>query len=122
MRKFTPTTRPSARADLASWYEAIFREQDRHGLSMRELAEQIGISLYTLYAWRRRLSEEEPSDDHEVPGLLEVRVRRDDAASELRAGSSGRLILRIGREREIEIPPGFDSFELARLLGVLESC
>ena len=32
------------------------------------------------------------------------------------------FVVRLGRDRSIEVPPRFDATQLGRLVGVLESC
>lgn len=107
--------RPTDRAELAAWYEAIIDEQERSGLSVTEAAEEVGVTAATLYSWKRRLCRA----DTEVARSL-VRVHVPDA--EYRPSTSATLVLRLRQGRAIEIPDGFDADELARLIAVVDAC
>ena len=114
------TERPQNREDLAKWYEAALIEQESSGLSVAVFADVLGVTSATLYQWRRRLA---PVGGrlHEgrsiAGGLVEVTVDRDVTASDADA-----LVVRLGCDRDIEVPRSFDESDLRRLVAVLESC
>lgn len=115
--------RPSSRSELAAWYESVLAEQERSGLSVADFANRIGVNAVTLYAWRRRLagSASRKRSRRTAAGLVQVRVVADEQPAQP-ATAAAPLVVRIGRNRGIEVPAGFDAAELARLIGVLESC
>jgi transposase-like protein len=120
MNTFHAESRPSSRSELTAWYDAALDAQKDSGLSVAEYAQEIGLTPTTLYRWRRRLeSARSKAPLQEAAGLVRVQVRRDSELPDLRRET---LVVRIERGRSIEIPPGFDSAELARVIGVLEAC
>lgn len=111
-------SRPRSRSDLAAWYEAALDEQKGSGLSVAEYADELGVTPTTLYSWRRRLDSSAPGSRREASGLVRVQV----CGNVERAVTHAALVVRVGADRAIEIPPGFDAEELARVIGVLEAC
>lgn len=112
--------RPSARAERAAWYASVLAQQERSGLSVAEFADEVGVAAVTLYAWKRRLSSSPLREESSRRrGLVEVRVCGD-------AGTSGATraapVVRLGTDRAIEVPPGFDACALMRLVLALEAC
>lgn len=119
MKTIHAESRPTDRSELAAWYESALAEQESSGLSVAEYAEEIGVTPATLYNWRRRLGPvRSPKPRIEAAGLVRVQVRR----AELAAARTEALVVRIGRDRSVEIRPGFDADELARVIEVLEAC
>ena len=100
---------------MAAWYSAALDAQAVSGLSVSAYAKQIGVTGWTLYDWRRRLSS---GAVRKRAKLVEVTVARDVE------GSSGEaLVVRVGDgRRSIEVPRGFNGDDLRRLVAVLESC
>jgi transposase-like protein len=121
MWKSINESRPADRADLAAWYEAILNAQESSGMSVAEAADEVGITATTLYQWRRRLSATpdvglQPASESK---LVRVHVRRrEEQPREARRS----VVLRLGGERSIEVPDGFDADELARLIPVVVAC
>ncbi len=111
-------SRPTSRSDLAAWYEAALDEQEGSGLSVAEYAEGIGVTPTTLYSWRRRLESSPPGRQSEAAGLVRVQVCSDVD----QAVTPAALVVRVGNDRAIEIPPGFDAEDLVRVIEVLEAC
>jgi hypothetical protein len=109
--------RPSSRDELAGWYAAALDAQSRSGLSVTGYAEQIGVTAATLYQWRRRLASSAAVGPSRAK-LVEVTI-----ASPNREVARTAVVVRIcdGR-RSIDVPRGFDSDELCRLITTLESC
>jgi hypothetical protein len=116
MRRIDFGERPTSRRDLASWYSAALDAQAASGLSVAGYAARIGVSVPTLYQWRRRLAAPTGGDTAGAK-LVEVTVTRPAASG------CDRIVVRVsdGR-RSIEVPPGFDSNDLRRVVTVLESC
>lgn len=118
MRRIAIGQRPTSRGELAAWYSSILEQQSSSGLSVTEFAEQAGLSAWTLYDWRRRLSS--PVAAEATPAkaeLIEVSIARSGSAP------GGGMVVRLGDgHRSIAVPSGFDGDELRRLVTVLESC
>jgi transposase-like protein len=119
MRRIEVGPRPTSREELAGWYSAALDAQAASGLSVAEYAGRIGVSVPTLYLWRRRLGPQAPARDGAAK-LVEVTVTRP--VSRASAPSSDAMVVGLSSGRSIEVPCGFDEDELRRLVTVLESC
>lgn len=117
MRRIAIGKRPTSRGELASWYGSILERQAASGLSVTEFADQAGVSPWTLYDWRRRLSSSVAAEATTAPAkLIEVTVTQPEPTA---AG----MVVRLGDgRRSIVVPSAFDGDELRRLVEVLESC
>jgi len=119
MRRNDLGLRPTSREELAVWYASALEDLAASGLSVAAYAAQIGVTPATLYQWRRRLSS---SGDAVVGGdrgrLVEVTIGgRSSTCRDV-----GMVVHVGGGRRCIEVPRGFDSEDLRRLVVVLESC
>lgn len=120
MRKIDVGPRPTSRGELAKWYSDALAAQAASGLGVAEFAQRMGVSMPTLYLWRRRLGV--PPPPNESPArLVEVTVTRPSSATF--AAATGAMVVRLcsGR-RSIDVPAGFDDAELRRLVTAIESC
>ena len=121
MRRIDLGERPTSREELAAWYSAVLDAQAGSGLSVADYADRVGVSAWTLYQWRRRLSSPgNGGGDSSQASLVEVMISSPSVAR------GAGLIVRVsdGR-RSIEVPRGFDSDDLRRVviaLEALESC
>lgn len=115
------STRPARRVDQAAWYSELLTYADQNDLSSSELASLAGLSLGTIYNWKRRLAQAAP--DLDFSGIPPQRLVRVQVAP-----SSGPRVeprhfeLRLSRGRSILVPPGFDQGALVSLVEVLERC
>ena len=116
MRRIELGERPTSREDLAAWYSSALEAQAASGLSVADYAARIGVSVPTLYQWRRRL-ESPACGSQDRAKLVEVTIARQTPTS-----ATADMIVRLGGNRRIEVPPGFDSNDLRRLITLLESC
>lgn len=116
MRRIDLGVRPTSRSELAAWYSAALDVQAASGLSVADYAAQIGVSVPTLYQWRRRL-ESPTRADRDGAKLVEVTVARQAPS-----GCDGMVVRVCDGRRSIEVPGGFDCEDLRRLVEVLESC
>ena len=121
MRRMNLGERPTGRSDLEGWYSAALTAQERSGLSVTEYAHELGVTASTLYRWQRRLRGQGENEDLAATpfGLVEVGLRVDGAHAPV---ESEGLVVRVGGDRRIEVPRGFDGDHLRRLVTVLESC
>lgn len=112
--------RPGRREELTQWYAEVLADQASSGLSVAEYAVEIGVTASTLYGWRRRLKDREAGAGRPASpfGLVEVEV--SDGRDEGETAAS--LAVRLGGNRRVEVPRGFDAADLRRLVTVLESC
>jgi hypothetical protein len=119
MQNIDLTVRPQCRDDLASWYTAALKDQVSSGLSVADYADQLGVTAATLYQWKRRLSADDAAE-FETPrslGLVEVAL---DSLPPTRPTDP--IVVRLGRDRYVELPSRFDDEDLIRLIEILESC
>lgn len=103
----------------AEWAKRVERWRDS-GLSAAEFGAEIGVNPRTLTYWKWLLRQEGRPK----------RPRRDRAAKAAPAAtpfvevrttpSSATFELALGNGRRLQIPPGFDTDTLTRLLAVLE--
>jgi transposase-like protein len=101
---------------LSEWYAAALADQAASGISVAEYAARLGVSVPTLYQWRRRLGSPGRDTAAVDTKLVEVTLARPEPVANT-------LVVRVcaGR-RSIEVPRGFDDDELRRLIAVIESC
>lgn len=90
--------------------------QAASGLSVADYAARIGVSVPTLYQWRRRL-ESRPLRGKSRPKLVEVAL-----AGPAPSATDGMVVRVCQGRRSIEVPDGFHGDDLRRLVAVLESC
>ena len=116
MRRIDLDVRPAGRSELAAWYSAALDAQAASGLSVADYAARIGVSVPTLYQWRRRLAS--------ATGGGQGRAKLVEVALAGPAPTAiDDLVVRVcGGRRSIEVPRGFDGDDLRRLVAVLESC
>jgi transposase-like protein len=108
---------------LFAWYSAALAAQQRSGVSVTRYAQQIGVSPVTLYQWRKRLGavRKDSSLPPTPPPLVEVVVgNRDQQYRPVADGPCAVVRLRSGQA--VEVPRGFDSHDMRRLVALLESC
>ncbi|MFN9307414.1 MAG: IS66 family insertion sequence element accessory protein TnpA [Planctomycetota bacterium] len=117
MRRIDVGARPASRSELAEWYSAALADQAASGMSVAKYAGHLGVSVPTLYQWRRRLGADVGDPVGGNAKLVEVTVARPAAVS------GGGLVVRLsGGRRSIEVPRGFDEDDLRRLVTAIESC
>lgn len=94
------------------WTESQARQvlarADKHGQSVAKLARELGVSPQRIYWWRKRLQKSSPAPT----GFVEVTVAPPR--------SHQAFTVHTAAGRRIEVWPGFDETELARLLAALE--
>ena len=115
METFNPGLRPSERSQLSAWYTTLLNEQERSGLSVRKFAMRFGINIQSLYSWKKRLTDPFGSS----PRLVEVKLSTAPSCDRERHAP---IILRLGRDRAVEVPVDFNAAELKRLVTTLEAC
>jgi len=116
METFNPGPRPSDRSQLAAWYTTLLNEQERSGLSVRQFAMRFGINIQSLYSWKKRLTDPPCGS---TSGLVEVKLSTAPSCERERHAP---IILRLGRERAVEVPVDFNAAELKRLVKTIEAC
>jgi hypothetical protein len=92
---------------------ALLARREREGLSLRELSEETGIPFGTLSWWSWRLrhdSGDRPSEG----GFVEVVATAH--------GARDAVVVRVGNDVELEVPPGTDVTWLRNLAVALRSC
>lgn len=85
-------------------------------MSVAAFAQRLGVSVPTLYLWRRKLGSALPRA--ELPAkLVEVTVTRPSTIA------ADAMVVRLCSGRRcIDVPYGFDDNELRRLIATVESC
>lgn len=117
MRRIDVGARPASRSELTEWYAAALADQAASGLSVAEYAGHLGVSVPTLYQWRRRIGAPKRGATADGTKIVEVTLARSAPVT------SDSMVVRVcsGR-RSIEVPRGFDDEDLRRLVAALESC
>jgi len=118
MRRIDIGARPTSRRELAEWYSAALADQASSGMSVAKYADHLGVSIPTLYLWRRRLGTGVRAVATRSPKLVEVTLARSAAAP----ATKGFVVRLFAGRRSIEVPCGFDRDDLRRLVEALESC
>jgi transposase-like protein len=117
MRRIDVRERPKSRSELAGWYSAALADLAASGLSVAKYADQLGVSTWTLYEWRRRLGVAPQAATERKAELVEVTVAQPTEST----ADSMTVRVCAGR-RSIEVPHRFDADDLRRLVTALESC
>lgn len=94
---------------------ALFARRERDGLSLRALAKETGIPTGTLSWWSWRLRQEQTDETHESTGFVELSVTRPPSAA-------GDVVVRVGDDIEVVVPPGTDTDWLRDLVAAVRSC
>lgn len=109
-------------------WRRLLAEQDRSGLSVRDFAEQRGLSRWSLYSWRQRLGlSQRRRDRREIPrrgpsaGGELVPVEVIDAVEPAAVEPEHGFHVELREGARIHVPPRFESEDLARLVAVLRS-
>ena len=96
---------------------------DRSGLSAAAFAPSVGVSPWTLYAWRRRERElssvSASSCTAIVPAFVELAV--DDPAAPTSSQRSAAIEIALPRGLALHVRPGFDAETLRRVVDALIS-
>jgi transposase-like protein len=103
----------------AEHYEALLREQEQSGLSVRSFAMSRGLSPVTLYLWRRKLGRTRRRAARVSAGLLAVDVVGRDE-QDVPCLDSFEVSLVNGHR--VRVPVHFDAARLTKLLAVLRGC
>jgi hypothetical protein len=90
------------------WVERIAK-QKASKLTDKQFAEEIGASVQSVAAWRRRFQQEEKAQEAKAVTFVEITSNKDAAAIEVVLPSKARVLIR----------PGFDVPTLKRLMEVL---
>lgn len=119
MRNDEPLRRGRRANELANCYATLLKEQAESGLSMREFAVEAGVSAWTLYSWKRRLSVSSGAPVPSDPELVAVEVVGGRKA--IRAGMGG-YELALPNGARLRVPRDFDAARVSELLAVLRAC
>jgi transposase-like protein len=93
----------------ATYARQLLERAEKHNLSVTELAREQGVSPQRIHWWRKRL---QAADAPKPPTFVEVKLATPVAHPFAIRTSSGRTV---------EVWPGFDAAELARLISVVET-
>lgn len=102
---------------MAERYAGVLAEQERTGVSMRELAARSGVSVGHLYWWRRRLRERAAA----AGGLVAVDVVGGGSAARSTVNSGGYEIV-LPNGVIVRAPRGFEVSCVRELLAAARSC
>jgi len=92
----------------------VLQELGRKGLSVGEMAKQLGVTPQRIYWWKNRLQEQKAAGSNDETAFVEVSVAERPPASAMFFTVQAR------GGRKVEVPVGFDADELSRLLSVVE--
>lgn len=116
--KSEPATRRAVRtADLESHYAQLLASHATSGVSLREFAQRHGISAWTLYGWRRRLSAKASAAPALEPQLVAVEV----VGLEQRPREFVYEIVLQGGTC-LRVPRDFEAARVAELVALVRAC
>ncbi len=112
---------PTARRHRGAWYGDLIDAAEREGVTVASLASRLGVVAETIYAWRRKRGglPESAAIRRATAGLVRVYVAEPKAIT---ATEERPLELRLGRDRSVLVPRGFDREHLLALLSALKRC
>ncbi len=111
-----PARRAARTADLESHYSQLLASHASSGLSLRRFAALHGVSAWTLYGWRRRLSSKSTITPIAEPQLIAVDVTR------AQPGSASTYEIALPGGACLRLPRDFEACRVAELLEVLRPC
>lgn len=101
--------------------DRLVLEFAQSGLGRREFSAAHGLSVHTLDAWRRRVSQP-GSHEQIVPiEIVENRATRMGSMGAKSIAPSGQFRVVLAQGLRIEVEPCFDAAELRRLIAALDS-
>jgi len=112
------TSSASALPDRAAHYLGLLEEHEHRGVSLRSFAGARGLSVWTLYGWRRRLGLTRPRATTSSSGLVAVDIVDDRPASRTAAGEQLEVIFGDG----LRLPSNVTVDRLAEVVTALRSC
>lgn len=117
MKSEAPARRAVRTAGLESHYSQLLASHAASGLSLRRFAAVHGVSAWTLYGWRRRLSGKPtitPAIEPRLVAVDVIRAQPGSAASTYEIALPGGACLRLPRD--------FEARRVAELLEALRPC
>lgn len=98
----------------------LVSEFEQSGLRRKEFCATHGLNVFTLDAWRKRISQSKTQDR-----IVPVEIVEDGTASRAKRaaslGQSGQFRIVLSQGLRIEVEAGFDAAELRRLIAALDS-
>ena len=113
-----PESRPLS--GLAAHYSRVLSEHSASGLSLSEFAARRGISVTSLYRWRRRL--ESPNPDAPFDGGGNSLLAVDLIGSAHHAVSDARYEIELSNGIVLRFGPDFEPTRVADLLTLVRAC
>lgn len=113
--------RPTERRHRGAWYGNLIDAAEREGVTVASLAKRLGVVAETLYSWRRKRTHlpEVAAIRRAAAGLVRVHVAEPKTTL---PAQERPLELRLGRDRSVLVPRGFDREHLLALLSAIERC
>jgi transposase-like protein len=105
---------------LAPDRRRILHRWGRSGLSAAAFAPSVGISPWTLYAWRRQerdRADRSPAGASMVPAFVELAAAEHERNRDTL--TAPRIEIALARDIVIRVEPGFDAETLRRAVDVL---
>jgi hypothetical protein len=101
--------------------ERLVLEFQQSGLGRKEFCTARGLNVFTLDAWRKRITRSIPQEE-----IVPVEIVEDDAVHRGATrgpgvGQGGWFRIVLSQGLRIEVEPGFDTAELRRLISALDS-
>ena len=105
-------------------WRRVVQEQEQSGQTVKAFAAYRGVSLYTLYWWRSRLSRQSAatSAPPAAPALVQIAVRDDRRFCDDAKPRTAAFEVNLRDDLMIRVPAGFDAGDLRRLLEALQPC
>lgn len=91
----------------------VLKDADRRKLSITALARELGVSPQRIHWWRKRLQETQTAS---TPTFVEIKLAATSPQPQMQP-----FALRTRNGRMIDVWPGFDAAELARLIAAVEA-
>jgi len=114
------TSSASKLPDRAAHYLGLLEEHEHRGGSLRSFAEARGLSVWTLYGWRRLLGLTRPRATSSSSRLVAVDIVNDRPASRTAAGEQLEVIF--GDGLRLRLPSKVPVDRLAEVVTALRSC
>lgn len=111
-----PSSKPAPKKRSVSEITQLIEDLNASGLTVAQFAAQIGVSVATIYNWKRKA---QPHGSPASPVPTPVQLIPHTGSSLFEPSTTSGLLLQLPGQVKCRIEPGFDENTLQRLVATL---